>query len=102
MYLRKAWVHLFSLLQLCTVSWAGEAHLFSYDDCSREDKLWIQTKYIALKWGGSTHDVVANVLDLDIIVSEFEYQSLYYVHFLRSTLRKDIEFTAPSPQLGVK
>ena len=32
--------------------------------------------------------VVANELDCDIVVNEFELQSLYYVHFRTNTLRK--------------
>ena len=40
--------------------------------------------------------VVTNVLDYDIVVSEFELQSRYYVHFRTNTLRKDIDFITPS------
>ena len=34
--------------------------------------------------------VVANVLDYDIVVIEFEHQSRYYVHFRTNNLGKDI------------
>ena len=27
------------------------------------------------------HDIVTNVLDSDIVISQFELQLLYYVHF---------------------
>ena len=33
------------------------------------------------KLGGSPRGVVANVLNCDSVVSEFELQSCYYVHF---------------------
>ena len=33
----------------------------------------------------SPHDVVANVLDCDIMVRVFELQSCYYVHFQANT-----------------
>ena len=32
---------------------------------------------------------MANVLDCDIVISEFELQSLYFVHFLINTLGND-------------
>ena len=37
---------------------------------------------------GNLDDVVANVLDSNIIKSEFELLSLYYVHFWTNTLGK--------------
>ena len=37
-----------------------------------------------------THCVAVNMLDRDIVVSEFELQSRYYVHFRLVTFRKDI------------
>ena len=40
---------------------------------------------------GSPSCVVANVLDCDIVVSEFELQSRYYVHFQTNTLSKGIK-----------
>ena len=39
---------------------------------------------------GSPCGLVANVLDSDIVVSEFELQPLYYVHFRTYTLGKFI------------
>ena len=43
--------------------------------------------FIHLLFKRSSHGVVTNVLDNDSVVSEFELQSCYYVHF-RSTLKK--------------
>ena len=40
-------------------------------------------------------DIVANILDCDIVVSEFELQSPYY--FLTFTLGKDIKAVIPTP-----
>ena len=37
---------------------------------------------------GNLHDVVANVLACDIIVSKFKLQLHYYVHFWANTLGK--------------
>ena len=34
-------------------------------------------------------DLMANVLDCDTVVSEFELPSLYYVHFLTNALTKE-------------
>ena len=39
---------------------------------------------------GSPRDVVVNVLDCNIVVSEFEFQSCYYVDFPTNTLGKDM------------
>ena len=36
----------------------------------------------------SLRGVVANILDCDIVVSEFELKSRYYVHFRFDTFRK--------------
>ena len=41
----------------------------------------------------SLRGVVANVLDCDIVKSEFELQSRYYVHFLTNTLGKGMNPT---------
>ena len=38
--------------------------------------------------GESPCSVVANVLDCDIVVSEFKLQSRYYVHFRTYTFRE--------------
>ena len=40
----------------------------------------------------SPRDVVANVLDYDVLVGEFELQSRNYVHFLTNTDRKGMNF----------
>ena len=46
---------------------------------------------------GRQHDVIANVLDLDIIVSEFELQLCYYtyVHIPINTIGKDLNSFIP-------
>ena len=48
---------------------------------------------------GSSRGVVANVLDCDIILSEFEHQSHNYVHFRTNTLGKGINPLIP-PAIG--
>ena len=45
----------------------------------------------------SPRGVVTNVLDRDTVVSEFELQSRYYVHFQKNSLGKDTD-----PQLCIK
>ena len=40
--------------------------------------------------GGSLRGVVANVLDYDILVKEFENQSRYYIQFWANTHGKDM------------
>ena len=49
------------------------------------------------------HGVIANVLNCDILVSEFEFQSRYYVRFQTNTLRKDMKhlFSLPGMVLIV-
>ena len=42
-----------------------------------------------------TCDVVANVLDSDIVVNEFELQTHYYVHFWTNNLGKDVIYHIP-------
>ena len=39
---------------------------------------------------GSLRGAVANVLDCDILISEFEQQTLYYVHFRANIFGKGI------------
>ena len=46
--------------------------------------------------------VVAKVLDCDIVVSEFELQSCYYVNFPINTLRKGMNSFVPTAELLVK
>ena len=38
--------------------------------------------------GGNSYGIMAKVLGCDIVVSEFEHQLSYYVHFRTNTLRK--------------
>ena len=45
--------------------------------------LWFGSSF-----GGGPLSVVVNVLDCDIIISEFKLQSYYYVHFWIKTLGK--------------
>ena len=45
----------------------------------------------------STCGVVANVMDCDIIVSQFEFKSCYYVPFGTNNLRKDKKFSFHLP-----
>ena len=45
--------------------------------------------------------VVDNVLDWDIVVSEFELQSPYYVHILTNTIVKSMNPLSLLPQLGI-
>ena len=40
------------------------------------------------KCRGVTRNVVANVLDCNSVVSQFEFQSCYYDHFGTNSLRK--------------
>ena len=42
-----------------------------------------------------TVSVVANVLNCDLAVSEFELQSLCYAHFRTNTLGKDMNYFSP-------
>ena len=47
------------------------------------------------KWG-SLHGVVANVMDCDIVVSDFDLQSCCYVHFRTNTLGKGMNSLIPN------
>ena len=40
---------------------------------------------------GIFHGVVANIMDCDVVVSKFEFQSLYCIHFRTNTLGKDMD-----------
>ena len=44
----------------------------------------------------SRHCVVANMLDCDIVVSEFKLQLFYYVHFQTNTLEKGMNPLIPT------
>ena len=49
---------------------------------------YIQIHIYFLLFDESPCNVVANVLDCDIVINKFELQSRYYVHFRINTLRK--------------
>ena len=42
------------------------------------------------------HGVVANVVDFDIVVSEFKPQSWDYIHFLTNALGKGVNSLSPN------
>ena len=44
---------------------------------------------------GNPHDVVANVLNYDIVVSEFEIHSYFYIHFQTNTFDKGMNLFIP-------
>ena len=44
-------------------------------------------------WGKSPHVIGANMLHCDIVVSEFELKSGYYIHFHTNTLGKGMNPT---------
>ena len=46
---------------------------------------------ISLLLGEEVINVMVNLLDSDIVVSKFEFQSYYNIHFLINILRKDIK-----------
>ena len=48
-------------------------------------------------WGH--HCAVANVLDCDTLVSDFEFSSRYYVHFQTNTLGKSMNRLIPNPSV---
>ena len=52
-------------------------------------------KLLVLDKGGCPHNVVANMLDCDIVVSEFKLQSCYYIHFQTNTLGKGMNPLIP-------
>ena len=45
------------------------------------------------------YNAVVNVCDHDIVVSEFEFQSCYYIHFRTNTLGKGMDILTP-PTMG--
>ena len=53
--------------------------------------------YVYFLVGGSTRDVVASVLPCDLIVSEFEFQSLHYLHFRTNISKKCMNYFILSP-----
>ena len=52
------------------------------------------------KYLGSLCGVMAKVLDCDIIVSGFELQSRYCVHFRTNTLEKGMNSHIPHPTIS--
>ena len=50
------------------------------------------SKLVLLFCDGSPSGVAANVMDYDIVVSEFELRSRYYVHFRANIFGKGINF----------
>ena len=55
---------------------------------------------ISINDGESSRSAVANGLDCDIVGSEFELQSRYYVHFRTNTLEKDMNPHYPSYKIN--
>ena len=53
-------------------------------------------KYTPPTSGVENHGVVTNVLDGDIVVNEFEFQSHYYKHLRSNTLGKDKKPLVPN------
>ena len=60
--------------------------------------MWIRVRTTRVKvmsmnklMRGSPRGLVANVLDCDIVVSEFEFQLRYYVHFWTNILEKGMK-----------
>ena len=53
-------------------------------------------------WERYPRGFVTTMMDYDIIVSEFELQSHYYVHFRTNTLGKEMNILIPPTQLWVK
>ena len=58
------------------------------------------SSYQIIKWhhfflSGSPYGLVVNVLYYDILISEFELQLRYYLHFRTSTRKKGMKFLDP-------
>ena len=49
-----------------------------------------------MSFSENSHGEVIIVLDCDILVSEFEFQPLYYDHFQNNTLKKGMNALIPS------
>ena len=56
---------------------------------------------VLLHYQQSLHGIVANMLDYNIIVSKFELQSCYRIHFQTNALGKGIE-PLYSSHLGIR
>ena len=57
-------------------------------------------KCLQMGEGGCPHGVMVKALDCGIVVSEFKFQSRYYVHFQTNTLGKAINLPYP-PSYGL-
>ena len=67
-----------------------------FSGISEKKKDWENEIYLSkLIIEGCPLCVVANVLDCDIVVSEFELQSCYYFPFQTNTLAKDMNSLIP-------
>ena len=63
--------------------------------------MWIRTQFPNRK-GGSSRGIVANMLNCNIVLSEFELQLCYYIHFQTNTLRKGMNsLIIPTPSYGL-
>ena len=60
----------------------------------------IRNQALMTMWGGGPRGVMVKAMDGGIVVSEFELQSCYYVHFRANTLGKDMNPTYP-PSYGL-
>ena len=61
----------------------------------------INIHFIHIKLCGGLHREVANMMDCDIVVSEFKLQSNYYIHFRTNTLGKGMNSLIPTPSNGL-
>ena len=50
--------------------------------------------------GGSPHGIVTNMLDCDIVLTEFELQLHDYIHIWTNALGKSMSFLIPPPAMG--
>ena len=57
---------------------------------------------VSTSWGGDLHDVMANMLDCNILANEFELQSCFYIHFRANSLGKGMNPLIHHLQLCVK
>ena len=52
---------------------------------------FVKKKSLEISGGGSPRGVMVKAIDCGIVVSGFELQSRYYVHFRTNTLGKDMK-----------
>ena len=65
-------------------------------DLFLDNLLTFSTSDLSIKLSiSSRHTIVVNVLECDIIVSKFELQSCYYIHFWTNTLGKGMNTIYP-------